>query len=78
VGIDGGAIAHLSAAEVYGKYPGFPGMFQESLGGDQYFHLGQPTAGFYDEVSDGPGMVIEVEVFYFSDLSIGGVQVVAN
>jgi len=78
VGIDGRAVAYLFAGEVYGEYPGFPGMFQEGVGGDQHFAPRQPGAGFYDQVSDGPGLVIKVEIFHFPNFSVGGVQVVAN
>jgi hypothetical protein len=71
VGIDVRAMADLFLRNSDRENSVFPGMADHSLRSNQDFP-GQPVSCLYDQVSDGPDIIVEIEILHLSDVAIPG------
>ncbi len=68
--VDVRAILHLLFRQRHIQSLGWPVRVEYGDWRDQHLPAAQPAAGFYREVADGPGLIVEIELIHGSKLSV--------
>jgi hypothetical protein len=70
VRIDLGAVFNLLGRQLYIQPLGRPVRVDYGHWGNQHSPSTEPFTGVYNEVSDGPSLIVEIEVFYGSKIAV--------